>query len=245
VSRIHLIAGNSADADNQQPSSKSRFVVYKITNRANGKSYIGLSCRGLDERWNEHLSRYRSGRRNSRFYAALSKYGPEAFTREVVGFASSEDGARALEKSMIAKFDAHENGYNSNLGGHGLLIVSEEIRRKIGKAQLGKIIPASVRQKMSDAKRGDTKCALHFGSHTVKGAGNPRAGRYLVQMPDGSTQEVAGLRAFCREVGLDYPKFTSKGRSKGFVILKRFNDYPEREYTQAGGNGGGPDSSRD
>ena len=222
------------------------FIVYKLTNSINGKSYIGISSRSLGARWSEHLERHRQGcRPNNRLYKALDKYGTHAFHREVMATASSEDEVRQLETFYILKFDTYRKGYNCNLGGSGFLKFPEHIRRKISEGNKGKIVSAETRANMSRAKLGDSRCAKHFGVHTNKGAGNPRARRFLFRFPDGSENIVIGLRAFCREHRLHLAHINARGRSKGYVLLKRFNDHPEREYAQAGGNGGHPTLRRD
>lgn len=217
------------------------FIVYKLTNSINGKSYIGITSRTLDARWFEHLERTRQGKRPSnRLYAALAKYGPKAFRREVIARAASEDEVRRLETYYITKFDTYRNGYNCNLGGVGFLKFPEHIKVKIGLAQKGKIISAESKAKMSKAKLGDPKCATNFGEHTQKGAANPRAKEWLVRFPDGTDKRIKGLRAFVREHGLNMRHLKDRGHSKGYVLLKRFNGQSESSYTQAGGNGGHP-----
>ena len=200
------------------------FVVYKITNSVNGKSYIGITSRTVEVRWCEHLERVRHGIRNSRIYAAIRKYGSEAFERETLAFTSTESEARSLETHYIHAFDTYENGYNSNLGGFGFLHFPDHIRRKISIAQRGKYIPPSSRLKMSQAKLGDGRCAANFGLHTRKGKENPRAGKYLIRFPDGTERTVCGLRAFCREHRLIASHIHVRGHTKGYVLLKRFND---------------------
>lgn len=218
------------------------FVVYKLTNRINGKSYIGVTSRNLNDRWFEHLKRARDGNRpGNRLYAALAEFGPQAFDREVLDRSSSKEEAEKLEAHYIVKFGTYENGYNSNLGGAGFLEFPEHIKRKISAAQKGKIISPESRAKMSAAKLGDPRCAAKLGAYTQKGAGSPLAKSYLLQFPDGTQHVVTGLNDFCKRNNLHYAHLRgSRGKSKGYVLLKRFNDHPEREYAQAGGNGGRP-----
>lgn len=218
------------------------FIVYKLTNRITGKSYIGLSSRGLNDRWSEHQKRAREGkRRENRLYAALTEYGPQAFDQEVLETVSSKEAAEMLETQYIVKFDTYNNGYNCNLGGAGFLKFPEHIKKKISKSQKGKIISPEVRAKMSEAKRGDARCASHLGDYVQKGAANPLAKSYLIQFPDGTQHVVKGLNDFCKRNNLHYAHMRgARKKSKGYVLLKRFNDQSESSYTQAGGNGGLP-----
>lgn len=223
--------------------SRSKFIVYKLTNSRNGKSYIGISNRPVGIRWSEHVQRAKeTAGRNSRLYAAIRKYGSQAFSKEILAKAETEDVVRTLETEFIHKFDTYENGYNSNLGGYGFLVFPDHIRKKIGDAQRGKIISVECRAKMSAAKLGDSRCAVNFGTHTRKGQDNPRSKSFRVRLPDGSERVVTGFRAFCRANGITTAHMYRRGRSKGFVLLERLNDYPEREYGQAAGKSGGPET---
>lgn len=199
------------------------FSIYKLTNKTNGKAYIGLTGRAFPFRLEEHFSRARQGQRNSRIYAAMRKYGREAFSHEVVATSDSEDGARELEKHFIGVFDTYRKGYNSNLGGHGFLKFPDHIKKKISEAQKGKIISAECRAKMSAAKLGDSACAGNFGDHTKQGEDNPRSISYRVLFPDGEERVVTGMRKFCRDNGLQCGHIFARGKSKGFVLLGRLD----------------------
>lgn len=209
-----------------QSATKSRsvFYVYKLTNTVNGKSYIGISSRKPTVRWHEHCERARQGIRNSRLYSAIRKYGPRSFRIDTLEQASTEDEVRTLETRYIIEFDTYANGYNSNLGGNGFLVFPDHIKEKIRLAQIGKFIPPASREKMSAAKRGDSRCAIHFGEHTKRGGENPRARSFLLRLPDGTEQVIRGLRAFCRQHELHIAHINSRGHSKGFVLLERLND---------------------
>ena len=53
-----------------------KYLIYKHTNKINGKSYIGQTSRSINERLNEHL------KSDSVFGKALRKYGIENFQSE-------------------------------------------------------------------------------------------------------------------------------------------------------------------
>jgi group I intron endonuclease len=220
-----------------------KFKVYRITNILNRKCYIGITSRRMCDRWEEHVANSRGKRkRHSKLYDAIAKYGAASFRKEIIDSTDNEDAVRALEVRYIAEHNSFEAGYNSNPGGNGFLHFPDHIRKKISEAQKGRVNSASTRAKMSLAKIGDKRCAAHFGDHTKKGAGNPRAKSYLIQFPDGTQRIVTGLRAFGRENNITTCKLIKNGKTKGYVLLKRFIDYPEREYTQAGGSGENPNA---
>ena len=208
----------------QSATKSNKYIVYKLTNSINGKIYIGITCRSVSDRWSEHKKRAREGVRNSRLYAAIRKYGPEAFAREVVVTANSDEEVRNLERRYIQEFNSFNAGYNSNLGGHGLLEIPEHVRIKIGSAQKGKYIPDATRMRMSQAKLGDSRCSLNFGDHTKSGHLNPRSKSFRFRFPDGSERVIKGLREFCRKNGLHLAHINARGHSKGYVLLERLND---------------------
>lgn len=215
-----------------------QFLVYKLTNSANGKSYIGITSRTLGVRWGEHCKRAREGARlESRLYSAMRKYGADSFTREVIATLATEDEAREAEKRFILELGTYAGGYNANEGGHGHLHFPEHIRRKIGDAQRGKIIPAETRDRMSSAKAGQPACADHLGEHTEQGETNPRAKSYVVQTPTGRLLAITGLRAFCRENGLALQHMTrtmsgKRNHHKGYVLLSILGSNSEQVATR-------------
>ncbi len=177
------------------------FLVYKLTCTVSGKSYVGITARALETRWLEHCARARQGVREGRLSPAIRKYGAEAFTREILATADTEDQARSLETHFIRELGTLDGGYNCNEGGAGWLVIPDDVRQKISAAQRGKVISDEAKAKMSAAKKA-APSAHHLADHLLKGAANPRARSYLVRFPDGSERVVTGLRKFCRDLGL-------------------------------------------
>jgi group I intron endonuclease len=65
----------------------SKFYIYKITNRLNGKVYIGQSIR-LQKRWTDHkrLASNIDGGRAQYIHYAIAKYKIDNFIFEVIDF---------------------------------------------------------------------------------------------------------------------------------------------------------------
>ena len=59
-------------------------IIYKITNLANNKIYIGETIRNLNVRWNEHKSEALGGRHGYTYHLhnAIRKYGIDNFIIE-------------------------------------------------------------------------------------------------------------------------------------------------------------------
>lgn len=91
-------------------------IIYKFTNKTNGKSYIGQTTRPK-ERYIAHKCHYNKSNYedyDKKFYRALRKYGWENFTYEILE-ECDDDGKVLTEKEQyyIDKFDSIENGYNT------------------------------------------------------------------------------------------------------------------------------------
>lgn len=94
--------------------------IYKITNKINGKVYIGQSV-NIKQRWKNHRKDAfwkKSRNYNSPLYRSIRKYGIDNFSFEVLEECSQEDLNR-LEIFYIAQYNAHgDGGYNQTDGGH-------------------------------------------------------------------------------------------------------------------------------
>lgn len=112
-----------------------RWVIYKHTNKINGKSYIGQTCQRLTKRWqNGHGY-------TQLFKNAVDKYGWDNFDHFILEVdIETQEQANEREKYWIAYYhtfirDPECNGYNLTAGGDGLsgYTLSEETKAKISK----------------------------------------------------------------------------------------------------------------
>ena len=95
-----------------------RFVAYKLTNTVNGKSYIGITKKGLWRRLSEHAHACKVLEYPYAIYAAFRKYGMEAFSAEVLARVETVAELPAIECKLIAEHDSYNKlfGYNETLG---------------------------------------------------------------------------------------------------------------------------------
>ena len=108
--------------------------VYKITNKVNGKIYIGQTSRSIEERFFEHKrDAFRETNSKRPLYSAIRKYGIDAFSIELI---EETENPLEREKYWIEYFGSFKNGYNATVGGEGgsyidyKLVVAEYLQLK-------------------------------------------------------------------------------------------------------------------
>ena len=102
-------------------------IIYKITNKINGKSYIGLTTTSLKKRWLGH--KYSSKTENYPLYYSIRKYGIENFTIELITECYSKQELNSKEKELIIFYKCRNRdfGYNLDEGGNSFGKMSEEV----------------------------------------------------------------------------------------------------------------------
>ena len=94
-----------------------RGFIYKITNKINGKSYIGQTIQNVKERFYQHCAtKCSQSILNMVIHKAIDKYGKSNFTIEVIEEVESTN-LNDRERYWIRYYDSYNNGYNSTEGG--------------------------------------------------------------------------------------------------------------------------------
>lgn len=110
------------------------WYLYTITNRVNGKQYVGIAV-NVARRFIEH----KSGHGSLIVYQAIKKYGIENLTFDVY-CEGCEENIKQLEVTLIAQLNTKApNGYNLTDGGEGSTgwVPSNETRENMSKAHSG------------------------------------------------------------------------------------------------------------
>lgn len=129
-------------------------VIYKATNKINGKSYIGFASK-FEVRKQKHLSDSKREKKTHYFFhKAIKKYGWDNFEWSVL----KEDATLEDERHFIKEHDTFGNGYNLTTGGDGNYEVSEHTRKRISIGNKGKKYSLETKLKMSKAKKGNKYC---------------------------------------------------------------------------------------
>lgn len=113
------------------------MIVYLLTNKANGKYYVGQTMRSLEERLADHA--YDARRKNGPLQAAIRKNGIDGFHAEILSTATTMEELNLLESLWIlmAASTNRAIGYNANFGGFNRIPCSET-REKLRLAHSGR-----------------------------------------------------------------------------------------------------------
>lgn len=104
------------------------YIVYKHTNKINGKIYIGIThYKDPNRRW----CNGRGYKHSILFDRAIKKYGWDSFTHEILFTALSKEEAHTIEKTLIAKYKREGVSYNIANGGEGAESIAEETKEKL------------------------------------------------------------------------------------------------------------------
>lgn len=94
-----------------------RYYVYKVTNKVNGKIYIGRTI-DFFKRITQHCKESESA--TQPLHKDFLEFDISNFTWEILCIVDSKEKADAKEREYIKKFNSTEpNGYNRTLGGTG------------------------------------------------------------------------------------------------------------------------------
>jgi len=159
------------------------MIIYKATNKVNGKCYLGQTRHSLDVRKNAHLRCAKKGV-NTHFYHAIRKYGAENFEWEIICSTNDKKRLNELETFYITKYDSIKHGYNMVDGGennimdiesvktkHDKVMQSDEVRKKISKSMKAyrstHAFTKEHRRKLSEKAKGNH----NFGSGDTRSIG--------------------------------------------------------------------------
>lgn len=106
--------------------------IYKITNKVNGKGYVGQTTWPIQKRWNQHIADA-TGNNKKKLYLihhALLKYGVDNFNFNIVE-TIPDNKLDEREKYWIkfwhtCIYDSDCNGYNLTWGGQGTTVIDSK-----------------------------------------------------------------------------------------------------------------------
>jgi group I intron endonuclease len=123
-------------------------IVYVIRHLATKREYVGTTVHH-ERRWREHLMHVDP---NSHIQRSIRKYGRDSFSFEVLSEHDDQLAARAAEIETIrSRGSRWPNGFNHTDGGDGLCNPTDDVRKRIGAASLGRKASKETRAKLSEA----------------------------------------------------------------------------------------------
>lgn len=162
------------------------YTVYKLTSPSE-KVYIGITSQPIKKRWKNGNGYKRCPAMNK----AITKYGWENFTKEILLENTTESEAKSLETLLIKVHMSNDSkyGYNITEGGEGTkgFKLSKEQKEHLRQINLGKHHSEETKRKMSAVHKGNK---YNLGrklseehkrqiSEREKGSKNPRAKKVI------------------------------------------------------------------
>jgi group I intron endonuclease len=197
------------------------MYIYRITNRVNGKVYIG-KCERLSHtrRWQEH-QRDALNQSPLHFHRAIRKYGAAAFTIEIIYQAKTRHELLKMETFFIILHQSHirDNGYNMTIGGEGVFPpawlgkkrppFSLEHRKKTSLTMTGRKRSSQHCENIRQSKLGKPLSEAHRQAISVSNQ------KYYSENYDQCHAMLSTRVRLMREAGHDPRKGTGKGPGTG------------------------------
>jgi group I intron endonuclease len=131
--------------------------IYVITNKVNGKKYVGQTTQKLGRRWRQHCGKGENCRVIS---SAIKKYGTQNFTIGEICSASTPDDLNYKELHWVQRLDSLvPNGYNLKEGGNGGGKATSQAKKRMRDSHLGKKQSAETIEKRIAPLRGKSRPA--------------------------------------------------------------------------------------
>jgi len=94
------------------------YYIYKITNKINGKIYIGQTCKPI-QRWAQYKSAAKRHINDQLVVRSIIKHGAENFLFEIIATCNSQENVNITEVEIIKQYNSRNLniGYNIDYGG--------------------------------------------------------------------------------------------------------------------------------
>lgn len=130
------------------------MIIYSITNKVNGKRYIGLT-NDFDRRKKEHIRHLNNNNHfNVYLQRSWNKHSEYNFNFEIIEKDINPKNIEQKEIYYIEKYNSFEEGYNLTTGGERGKSVHHDVRNKISKALKGNKLKEETKRKLSQINFG-------------------------------------------------------------------------------------------
>lgn len=148
-------------------------AIYKITNKINGKIYVGQTSSTTEERWKGHKRAWHSARQCPVLYNAFDKYGIENFEIEEIEQCDNEN-LNEREIYWIKQYNSYEKGYNATVGGDGYRRLDYPLIYYLWDTGL---TTGEIAQQIGATKDGVAKALKGYENYSIKESEHRRAKR--------------------------------------------------------------------
>lgn len=200
-------------------------AIYIITNKVNGKQYIGQTIHP-DKRWWEHCRRAITKYDSYPIHLAIAKYGKKNFDFEVLEWTENYD---QREDELIIKFNTIvPNGYNLITGGHSPIMFGEEHPRNKVPDNVLKDVLRELNANMLNDRQIAKKYNLtdkivsdinHGKTHRFDGIDYPI--RSFNQRPNRLSEEIADqIKDLLRTTNLSYQEIADMFNTRKSIVYQ-------------------------
>lgn len=204
-------------------------VIYRITNMANGKYYIGSAESFARREWQHKYDLRRGVHKNPRLQAAWDKHGADMFVFEVLEEIPEGSNQLQIEDIYLSKCVGQPDCYNINANAELArlgMTLSQESKDKVSRNRkgkhagenhyrYGKTVSLEVKEKIGAAQRGKPKPPGRKVSEEGKAKirANIEAGRSHMHWLGRKHTEEAKAKmqkaVFCKNDGIMFPSLTA------------------------------------
>lgn len=204
------------------------YKVYKHTS-PNGKVYIGITCRNVNERWGANGNGYK---KNNHFYNAIKKYGWNNIKHEILYDGLSKAEACNKEIELISMYNSTDenHGYNNSTGGES--------------GASGRKVSEETRNIISEKLTGIKRTKEQRENNSISHIGIKHSKEQIEKIKDGNTGKHKGkLNGMCKAVEQynlngDYIRtydYTRQASDALNICRQSIIKCCKGQYTQAGG----------
>jgi group I intron endonuclease len=209
------------------------MYLYKILNKNTGKAYIGQTINKPEIRFNYHTSRLKKGTHDNEYLQrSFNKHGIDSFMFYTILKTDDLESLNLYEEQFIKILRATDRnfGYNIRPGGANSKL-SEEHKRKIGLAGIGRKQSEAQKKATSERNKGNTWATVTKGkivseeskkkmSESAKLRGNDNLKkRCMVYMDNGTfVGEYDSRLEASVKMGISYGHFKRLKRTNKIII---------------------------
>ena len=133
------------------------YIVYKHTNKIDGKVYIGTTSQKPCRRWKRGQGyKPKTAGTTSYIYDAILKYGWDNFSHDILFTGLTKEEAAQKEIELIAEYKSNQREYGHNIdkGGFSAGRMSKETIQKLKNVHKDKEANAERYHKISESRKG-------------------------------------------------------------------------------------------